>query len=80
MFGYRKQIKKDALLLAIQTTKELITVFHKSIQEAERIVKDSKMEKYLLKHPIGLHDSPHKWAIRLLTEERDVETLEKYLL
>ena len=72
-------IRTEARLLAISTVKELITKFHKSIIEAENIVKNGKMEDYIIEHPIVLHSSPYDWAVILLTEKNDIEALEKYL-
>ena len=80
MLNYAVNIKYDAHLLAINTVKELIVKFHKTITDAEKIVKSSKMEEYVVKHPITLHESAYNWAVKLLTENDDIETLEKYLM
>ena len=76
----RRRIKKDVHLLAINTTKELIVRFNKSISEAEDLVKNSDMERIILKHPIALHDSAYNWAVKLLTENGEIETLKKHLV
>lgn len=68
-------LKNDARLLAINTVKELVVSFNKSLEEAEKIVKQAKMEEYILKHPITLHDSAYDWAVKLLTEIEDAELL-----
>lgn len=72
-------LKVDAHLLVVNTIKELVVSFKKSLKDAEDIVKKTKMEEYILKHPITLHDSAYDWAVKLLTEIEDIETLEKHL-
>ena len=72
-------IKTEARLLAIETVKELIVKFHKSITEAEDIVKNSGMEEYIVEHPIALHSPSYDWAVTLLTQNNDLKALEKYL-
>ncbi|SHH76985.1 hypothetical protein SAMN02745135_02043 [Caloranaerobacter azorensis DSM 13643] len=72
-------LKKEIHLLIVNTIKELVVSFNKSLKDAENIVKKTKMEEYILKHPITLRDSAYDWAVKLLTEIGDIETLEKYL-
>ena len=79
MLTHSKTIKEEAKLLAIRTSKELMTKFHKSMTEAEQIVSDALLEQYVVRHPMALHDSAYDWAVKLLTEKDDIETLERYL-
>ncbi|CBH21378.1 protein of unknown function [Acetoanaerobium sticklandii] len=72
-------IKNEAHLLAIKTVMELIVKFDKILIDAENIVKSSKREEFIVQNPITLHESAYNWAVKLLTEIGDLDTLEKYL-
>ncbi len=55
-----------------------ISEFGKSKEEAMRLIKDLKVENSLMKDKLGFHDSPYNWAIYILTDQNDVEALEKH--
>lgn len=61
-----------------QINRELVINFGKTSTQAKALVFNANLPEYLSKHPIALHDSPHEWAIKLLTKNKDVETLERY--
>ena len=73
-------LEMDIHLLSVSIVKELIVRFRKPISEAEDLVKNSDIEKIILKHPIALHDSAYNWAVKLLAANGDIETLENYLI
>ncbi|QPC45609.1 hypothetical protein [Mangrovibacillus cuniculi] len=63
----------------IEKVKEtLVESFHKNEEEARNLVDQSQLLDKLLTDPIGLHDSPEKWALIILTELEDLEAIELY--
>lgn len=64
----------------LQIKRELIRDFGKTEPQAQALVVKSDLQNYLSKHPIVLHDSPHEWAVKLLTKHNDVKTLEHYYM
>lgn len=79
--GQRRKLKKDRdLILEFinQIGRELVINFGKTASQAEVLVARAYLRDYLSKHPIALHDSPNEWAIKLLTKNNDIETLERY--
>jgi hypothetical protein len=71
-------IEEEAKTLVSLIIRELVTGFGKSDLEAGRFVNKARVFQSLIKNPLGLHESPHMWAISVLTENGDVEALEKY--
>lgn len=61
-----------------QIRRELVVNFGKTTVQAHMLVTRANLNDYLTKHLLALHDSPHEWAIKLLTKNNDVETLERY--
>ncbi|RID87712.1 hypothetical protein D1953_04960, partial [Peribacillus asahii] len=59
--------------------RELVAVFGKSENEANELIEKFEVKNNLIKNPILLHDSPNHWALALLTNNNDVEAIEKYL-
>lgn len=58
--------------------RELVVSFGKTNYQAEQMIKRAKAYQTLKASPLSLHDSPHEWAIKVLTADDDMETLEKY--
>lgn len=61
-----------------QIGRELVVNFGKTNAQAQVMVNEANLNDYLVENPIALHDSPHQWAIKLLTKFDDDETLERY--
>lgn len=55
-----------------------LSILSKSKEEAMKLIKDSKVENSLMKDKFGFHESPYNWAITILTEQNDVEALQKH--
>ena len=56
-------------------TQELTNEFKKTELEARIILEKVDIMGLLKKHPLSLHDSPHNWAVGVLTKVKDRETL-----
>jgi hypothetical protein len=69
--------RDEARILALKTRDLLIIKFGKTASESEKMINDFKMEDFVAKHPIALHESPFDWALRLLTKNKDYEALDK---
>ena len=80
MIVEKDNFEKDIHLLLSDTVKELVVRFNKPASEAEWLVEKSDMKNIIAEKPIALHDSAYKWATKLLTENGDIETLERYLV
>lgn len=65
-------------ILIHHIVRELIVEFGKSKQEAIQLIKKSGVEESLMKDPMGFHESPYNWALSVLTDNDDVEALEKH--
>jgi len=73
------ELRNEINLMINRIVYELINEFGKSQDEAMNLIKSSKVEKSLKEDEIGFHESPYNWAISILTDHDDYETLEKYL-
>jgi hypothetical protein len=73
------KLQKEIDLMINHIIRELIVEFGKSKTEAIHLVKKSGVEKSLIKDPMGFHESPYNWALSILTDNDDVEALEKHL-
>lgn len=71
--------QKDIQLMVNHIVRELIVEFGKDEKEALQLVRNAGVDKSLTEHPIGFHETPDDWALSILTDNNDVETLEKYL-
>jgi hypothetical protein len=71
-------IQREASLLVNLIMRELILEFDKTEEESLFLIRNSNVYESILKEPIGLHDSPHQWALIVLTHNNDVDALEKY--
>lgn len=61
-----------------QTIKEL-QLLGKSKKQSKSIIYNKTNYWYLLNtHSLALHNSPHQWAIGLLTKVKDYKTLDRY--
>jgi len=57
---------------------ELVDDFGFDRPLAIRLIRRAQVVRSLTQNPIGFHDSPHQWAIKVLTKVNDYETLSKY--
>lgn len=73
------ELRNEVKLVINHIAHELINEFGKSQDEAMRLIKKSEVEKSLINDEMGFHESPYNWAISVLTDHDDYETLEKYL-
>lgn len=71
--------KKEIDLMIHHIVRELIVEFGKNKTDAVRLLEKSKVEKFLLTDPMGFHESSYNWALSILTDNNDVEALEKHL-
>jgi len=78
MVMQRTNVEEEAKVLVSLIVRELIIDFGKTELEAGKLVNKANVFQSLTKNPIGLHDSPHMWALIVLTENNDVVALEKY--
>jgi UDP-N-acetylglucosamine transferase subunit ALG13 len=74
-----QKLQKEIHLMVNHIIRELIVEFGKSKAEAMYLVKRTDVEKSLMKDPMGFHESPYNWALSVLTDNDDVEALEKHL-
>jgi UDP-N-acetylglucosamine transferase subunit ALG13 len=73
------KLRKEIDLMINHIIRELIVEFGKSKTDAIRLLEKSKVEKSLVTDPMGFHESPYNWALSILTDNNDVEALEKHL-
>ncbi|WP_100401748.1 hypothetical protein [Bacillus sp. FJAT-42315] len=71
--------QQEILLMINHIVRELIVEFGKDENEAMELVENSQVEKSLAENPIGFHESAYDWAVSVLADNNDIETLEKYL-
>lgn len=57
---------------------ELVNDFGIDKTLAIRFISQAKVIPSLITNPIGFHDSPHQWAVKVLTKVNDHKTLSKY--
>lgn len=57
---------------------ELVESFGKKQDDAIRLIRTAGVYESLTRNPLGLHDSPHEWALKVLTKANDYEALSKY--
>ncbi|WP_106496285.1 hypothetical protein [Lentibacillus sp. Marseille-P4043] len=72
------ELRNEIDLMVQHISKELINEFGKSKEEAMEIIKESEVEESLVKDKLGFHESPYNWAISILTDQNDVEALQKH--
>ncbi|MCG1027072.1 hypothetical protein [Virgibacillus halodenitrificans] len=72
------ELRNDIDLMVQYISKELMSEFGKSKEEAMKMIQESEVEKSLVKDKLGFHESPYNWAISILTDQNDVEALEKH--
>jgi len=72
-------IQKEIEIMVQHIIRELIVEFGKCETEAKELIKKSGVVKSLMEDPMGFHESPYHWALSILTDADDLETLEKYL-
>ncbi|WP_154669880.1 hypothetical protein [Bacillus niameyensis] len=72
------KLRNEINLMVHHISNELISEFGKSEAEAMKLIKDSNVEESLIKDKQGFHESPYTWAISILTDQNDYETLEKH--
>jgi len=56
----------------------LINHFEKEEETAKKLVKKFNLWEVVKENPLILHDSPEKVALMILTDEGDLEAIEKY--
>lgn len=76
--NFQPDFQNDAALLVTLIMRELILEFDKTETAAMQLISNSNVYDSILKEPIGLHDSPYQWALIVLTDNDEIETLEKY--
>lgn len=74
------EVVKESEILTGLIQRELVAKFGKSIDEASELVEKFGVKSSLIESPILLHDSPNHWALALLTNNNDIEAIEKYYL
>ena len=74
----RQELQQEAKQLEKMIAKQLVEEFGKSLTEAEKLVKEAKIYNLVMENELALHESPHQWALSILTQSGDEETLEKY--
>jgi len=72
-------VSEETAILTNLIARELVVVFGKSDTQAYELIEKFEVRNNLIKNPILLHDSPNHWALALLTNDNDVEAIEKYL-
>jgi hypothetical protein len=78
MVTQRRLLEEEAKVLVSLIVRELVTDFGKTEVDAARYVHKANVFPSLIKNPVGLHESPHMWALSVLIANGDVATLEKY--
>lgn len=73
------ELRNEINLVINHIAHELVNEFGKGHDEAMKLIKNSEVEKSLIRDEMGFHESPYNWAISVLTDHNDYETLEKYL-
>lgn len=69
----------EAIKYHIKQTIIELQLLGKSKKEAKSIIYDkTNYQGILNRHPLALHDSPHQWALTLLTKVNDWNILNKY--
>lgn len=76
--NHSSKLQAEVKLMTRHIAKELIEEFGKSRAEAMNLIKASKVEQSLINDRLGFHESPYHWAISILTENNEVEALEKH--
>jgi Rod binding domain-containing protein len=74
----QQELKQEAKQLEKMITNELVKEFGKSLTEAESMVKEAKIYELVLENELALHESPHQWALSILTQRGDEEALGRY--
>ncbi|WP_144517773.1 hypothetical protein [Bacillus sp. FDAARGOS_235] len=80
MLNRPSYVQYEGRLLVELVQKELITTFKKNKHEAQEMIKKVGIYDAVIESPRRLHDSPHKWALIVLTQYNDVEAIEQYFL
>ena len=81
-FGNPRKLQRDEAGVINEfislIAKELVTGFGKTSIQAKRLLDKAEVFDTLTKNPIGLHDSPHEWALKVLTKNNQFRILKKY--
>lgn len=72
-------VNRETEILTGLITRELVVFFGKDEKEAYELIEKFEVRESLINNPILLHDSPNHWALALLTNDNDVDAIEKYL-
>ncbi|WP_060678303.1 hypothetical protein [Virgibacillus halodenitrificans] len=72
------ELRNEIDLMVQYISKELMSEFGKSKEEAMKMIQESEVEESLVKDKLGFHESPYNWTISILTDQNDVEALEKH--
>ncbi|APC49591.1 hypothetical protein BME96_15945 [Virgibacillus halodenitrificans] len=72
------ELRNEIDLMVQYISKELMSEFGKSKEEAMKKIQESEVEETLVKDKLRFHESPYTWAISILTDQNDVEALEKH--
>ncbi|WP_077358693.1 hypothetical protein [Virgibacillus halodenitrificans] len=80
MLNTNKSIeRRNEIDLMVQyISKELMSEYGKSKEEAMKMIQESEVEESLVEDKLGFHEPPYTWAISILTDQNDIEALEKH--
>lgn len=78
MLNITTKLRNEIDLMVQHISKELINEFGKSKEESMKLIQETEVEKSLIEDKLGFHESPYNWAISILTDQNDVEALEKH--